>query len=495
MQYASTDEMPLAAGLCDQRCDEGRPRRRAAVWSFSLAALIVGSSACTDPVSPSGGPTPASPVLVGLEVQGAGPLTPSFSDRTKRFSVVASGEVDTLTLELDFEPEFTVEIDARTLSGPETVEVVVEAGTTLPIRVSNESGSTREYELLVLPPTFPQLDVSVVRAQIRNTRSYLTLDDWLAIIDDYGVPLFYRQVENRASDFKRHPDGQYSYAVRTGAENEFGARQHDIVVLDEEFQAVDRVNTVGLNHTDNHDFLIRENGNYVLLSYHGVIRDLSEQGGAPDQLVEESVVQEITPGGEVVFQWSSWPDIPWEEGLRDWTDYAHVNSAFIDDSGDFVLSMRGVSQVVKVDGGTGDIIWRLGGISNDFTFVGDPYSNICGQHTAQILESGNLLLFDNGQLCWPASEARGDLTRVAEYALDQEAMIATLVWSYSREGAYTLSQGSSQRLSDGNTLIGWGRGPEILATEVDAEGAVVWELTATRDDAPVVSYRVFREIR
>lgn len=120
-------------------------------------------------------------------------------------------------------------------------------------------------------------------------------------------------------------------------------------------------------------FLVRENGNYVLLSYHGEIRDMTPVGGEPDELLVESVVQEITRGRTVDFQWTSWGSIPTTEALRDWPDYAQVNSIFIDDAGDYILSARGVSQILKIDGATGGVAWKLGGKSNQFTFLDDPF--------------------------------------------------------------------------------------------------------------------------
>ena len=72
-------------------------------------------------------------------------------------------------------------------------------------------------------------------------------------------------------------------------------------------------------------------------------------------------------------------------------------------------------------------------------------------------------------------------------------MTATMVWSYSRPDTYSRSMGSSQRLSNGNTLISWGNRPTVTATEVNAQGEVVWELFA--DSEKPWSYRAFRAER
>lgn len=87
---------------------------------------------------------------------------------------------------------------------------------------------------------------------------------------------------------------------------------------------------------------------------------------------------------------------------------------------------------------------------------------------------------------------RGNLTRIVEYALDENTLTATLVWSYSHEGVFSRAMGSAQRLSNGNTLIGWGwtSSSHVMATEVDPEGNPVFELVASNaDGSRPLSYR------
>ncbi len=197
---------------------------------------------------------------------------------------------------------------------------------------------------------------------------------------------------------------------------------------------------------------------------------------------------------QVLFEWNSWGQVPYEDQLyvNPRGEYAHVNSVVVDLDGNIIISAQGTSQVVKISRPGGQVLWKLGGKSNQFKFVNDPFSHICGQHTVSRLENGNLLLFDNGQNCWPINAARGDLTRVVEYRIDEQALEAELVWSYTQDGAYAPFQGSAQRLANGNTLIGWGSDPDILATEVNSAGSKVFEIIATQGDEPVIGYRVRR---
>jgi hypothetical protein len=170
-----------------------------------------------------------------------------------------------------------------------------------------------------------------------------------------------------------------------------------------------------------------------------------------------------------------------------------MNSVFVDTDGNWIVSANGLAQVLKIDRNTGDVLWRLGGKQNDFTFIDDPYPGFCAQHTATRVDGGNLLLFDNGSACWPKMPDRGKLTRVVEYEIDEEEMTARLVWSFDRDGTYAGSAGSAQRLPNGNTFIGWGNSHDPpMATEVDREGNIVFEFDANGPEALAVSYRAHR---
>ncbi len=87
-----------------------------------------------------------------------------------------------------------------------------------------------------------------------------------------------------------------------------------------------------------------------------------------------------------------------------------------------------------------------------------------GPHDAQVLPSGNILVFDNGL-------ARG-WSRVIEI----EPLTRKIVWEYRApqpKDFYTASKGSNQRLANGNTLITNSDNGHVF--EVTRDGQVVWE--------------------
>lgn len=431
-------------------------------------------------------------------------LNPSFDPDTFRYSIVA----DDLTNEIRVTPFANLSVviainGRRTHSGVTESISTLAQGDTLRIEVKERhvgADAPVLYELLYLPADFPELRVTTLERGVSPDPLYVNLfgpsSSYLAILNNHGVPLFYRKDEQPAVDFKWHAaTGERSYARLTGLRNRWGRRDAEIVLLDSDFTEIERVTTVGLSHTDSHDFLILPNDEFLLLSYDGSLRDLTGIGLSSQELVEDSVVQIINRMTRtVLFEWNSWGHVPFDEqtypDIRG--EYAHANSAFVDTDGNIIISARGTSQIIKISRPGGQVLWKLGGKSNQFMFINDPYSHLCGQHAAHRLANGNLLLFDNGQNCWPVVPARGELTRIVEYRIDEQLLEAELVWSYSQSGAYSTAQGSAQRLANGNTLIGWGRGPDVLVTEVNSSGEKVFEIVGLDDGEPVATYRAIR---
>ena len=137
-------------------------------------------------------------------------------------------------------------------------------------------------------------------------------------------------------------------------------------------------------------------------------------------------------------------------------DYAHVNSVQAFD-GDIVASFRGCSKVLRIDGESGDVIWRLGKSNRSAEDCGrgpqaapnaplthcraTRYGEFCGQHSARMIGNGNLLLFDNGVVCIVDAEGNRtrpgeDFSRVVEYAIDPDHGEAIFQRHYSYHGEF-----------------------------------------------------------
>jgi hypothetical protein len=323
---------------------------------------------------------------------------------------------------------------------------------------------------------------------------------YLLILDNNGVPLFRRVIDGRVTDFKRHFDGRYSYALRDSSRNEFGQWDNTIVVLNASFQEERRLNTVGLNHTDNHEFLITTEGTFILASYNSSYRDMRPWGLSESELTRDSVIQELNDQGEVLFEWDSWDHIDVNNCLnhRFPDDYAHLNSIQVAPDGNLIASLRGCSMVVKIDraSGTGATIWDIGGLDPSLQIVGDSFEEFCGQHTASEDEDGNLYIFDNGGHCnGTREETSGLFSRALQYLLDLDAGQANFQRDYSLNGSYseyTTSGGSFFPVQNGNWLINWSAGINDI-TEVSPDGDIELQFFLSSGGEKLRVYRVYRD--
>ena len=113
---------------------------------------------------------------------------------------------------------------------------------------------------------------------------------------------------------------------------------------------------------------------------------------------------------EILWTWNAYWYLPWNQYcekclMNPWLigDWTHCNSLTfrIEDGKPIVyLSVRNLNQIVKINGITKKIIWKLGEnghfvmFEKDGTEVSKLFSH---QHDPEILPNGNILLFDNGE--------------------------------------------------------------------------------------------------
>ena len=388
-----------------------------------------------------------------------------------------------------------------------TVEVPVEGDSEVRITLATGStGTSTTYVVHCMDSRNPAIERTIkepgastelisISAQDEPTRNTVRAT-YLAIIDANGVPRWQQRLPNsRTVHFKVHPDGKYPYSYGEGLE---------IVILDENLVVVERVTTTDdLRHTGTHDFVIRENGNYVFEAYEPATRDFSaytDEDGIPYNTSEDtsdSVIEEVNPAGDRVFFWNSWDHMYLNDCLqhRFPIDYAHINSVQVVDDADIIASFRGCSQVWRIDRETGAGEWLLGRSNRSdaewerkgirvLKIVGDPEGEFCGQHSARLRPNGHLLLFDNGHHCLEDPETgdtqrpNREFSRVVEYALDPDNGEAVFVRQHCLGNTcdrVSASQGHIHRMDSGHWLISWGRGlrdtsylvPDASVTEVD----------------------------
>jgi len=96
---------------------------------------------------------------------------------------------------------------------------------------------------------------------------------------------------------------------------------------------------------------------------------------------------------------------------------------------------KNLDEITKVDHNTGNIIWRLGGKNNQFTFANDNLG-FSRQHDIRRFSNGDISLFDNGEY-HPVQ-----VSSAVEYKLDEVNKSANLVRRIYHNNIYTVTEGS-----------------------------------------------------
>jgi len=216
-----------------------------------------------------------------------------------------------------------------------------------------------------------------------------------------------------------------------------------------------------------HSFYRMDNGNTMVIRWVPTPETIAAKvrGGVPGSEHEGTMwtdsFQEITPTGEVVWEWLGYEHLDPEMDVicplcprREWT---HANACFVLPNEDILVTFRTTDTIAIIDRGTGEIKWRWG--------VGE----LAHPHDATMLNNGNILVFDNGI---HRRIGTRNYSRVVEVNPDT----GKIEWEYKEDPPskfYASFISGCQRLPDGNTLICDGAKGRFF--EVTRDKEVVWE--------------------
>ncbi len=196
----------------------------------------------------------------------------------------------------------------------------------------------------------------------------------------------------------------------------------------------------------------------------------------------EDIVLGLDLAGEEVWRWEEHDHLDatlasldgvdfWNDEFPGAYDPWHTNSVFPTDDGDFLVSIKHESTILRVSGNDGAIEWVLAGdgvgrvFPSDFTAMDVGIEPVFGnEHHLALLPDGHLTLFDN------------DRDRGVEIALDETEMTATFVAEWPM-GLRCAIQGAVFPLAGEHRLLTCATPHEIA--EFDETGAEVarWVLS------------------
>jgi hypothetical protein len=316
----------------------------------------------------------------------------------------------------------------------------------------------------------------------------------------YG-PLIYTP-EGRLVWFDRLPKGQTAenlsvqrYEGRPvltfwrGKVLSLGFGQGEDVVLGTNYQVLARVPGGNGLQADLHDFRVTPHSVSYTTAFNAIRCDLSSVEGVSDGIILDTAVQEIDmKTGLVRWEWHSLDHVAASESETTtptkptpW-DWFHINSIDLEPAGNIFISARSTWAGYQIEGGSGNILWRLGGLKSSFKMGSG--TETAWQHDGRILPNGLVTFFDDGSNPPIHAQSRG-----LRVALDFKTHRARLVSAYAHSDPPLLapSQGNMQTLADGNALVGYGGVPAI--SEFATDGSLLFDAHLPYD---MSFYRAFR---
>lgn len=309
-------------------------------------------------------------------------------------------------------------------------------------------------------------------------------DPTLMIVDNDAEPIFIWRIQKglNVTDFKIQMVNGTPFLVFHAGVPTRGWSSGVYYVLDQNYRIVDKWTINNGYGADEHELQLLDNGHALMLSYVPVPYDLSPYGGPEDGIVIDLVIQEQDASKNVIFEWRALDHIPVTDTRIPLdispVDYVHGNAIEVDYDGHLLISSRHISEITKIQRQTGEIIWRLGGKSNQFTFTNDIGFSF--QHDIRRLANGDITLFDNG------NQRNPPFSRAVQYEINEAQRTVTRVWQYPADAnIYAQYMGSMQRLDNGSTVISWGNNP--IVNEIRPDGSKAFELQMDG-----LTYRAFR---
>lgn len=219
-----------------------------------------------------------------------------------------------------------------------------------------------------------------------------------------------------------------------------------------------------------HDLLALTDGSYWLLCDEARMMDLSALGGSADAVVTATAVQHVAADGTLLFHWTPFDHFELSEAdstelRKPAVNWTHGNAVDLDATGNVLVSFRNLSEVTRIDGRSGAVLWRLGGRANQFALQGAAPPPFAGQHSVRATADGALVLLDN--IGDPAQ------SRAERYSVTEADRVARLT-GVAGGGVSTLLGGSVQPLPGERTLVSFGTAGRV--EEYDAVGNVVWRI-------------------
>jgi len=240
-----------------------------------------------------------------------------------------------------------------------------------------------------------------------------------------------------------------------------------------------------LIHGYHHDLIRLRNGNFLVMCK---VKELNNPESRKN--LNEGIV-ELDKDNNVVWLWKECTEISDTSTIKT----THLNSIFLNEERNkLFVSARDINTIFRVDRSTSKIESCIGTQLNAAS-EHYPHTLFSGQHSAQLLESGNILLFNNN-----TKMGRNSISSVLEINQpnkNKQAVSPQFSYLYmfdNPEENFCAKGGDVNKLANGNYLVS--SSANNRSFEITPTKKIVWECrpekldTTTKMWTPIGSYRI-----
>lgn len=378
----------------------------------------------------------------------------------------------------------------------------------LAVLETSRQGVQRTYHFRCVPTDFPRLEV--LRPGNPSAGWYLTTSGFASpnpttngpfvmILDHFGAPVWYRRTPSPMMDAKRLSDGRLAFTPSYGPFGIFEDQGYWLTNLQGTGTVKHRTTDPVALPTDHHDYIELPGGpdRRALISYPIATAAAPLPGTPSTDQFADGVIQEVNELNDEIWRWdmsdhfdpadstfpinfwSGLPRPPAGTGVDQFPnawDSFHINAIDRQPDGDYIVTVRHMDGVFRVDRDSGNVLWTLGTPTARNKRPGGPPAqalSIVGDdecdgpkrpHDAR-LNGDVLTMLDNqaqpGATCPP---------RAVAYRIDTAAGTATLLWEIRNPAPGGATLGSTQQTSD-SVVVNWGAGQQPFLEEFAYDGS------------------------
>ena len=211
------------------------------------------------------------------------------------------------------------------------------------------------------------------------------------------------------------------------------------------------------------------NNNIIALTYEYKVFDLSNFGGGKEDSIKGDGLVVYDSTGNLVWEWSVFDHedpLSYENINSLKNDWTHGNAIGVTYDNNYILSMRTLNQLWKIDSSSGKILWKLG-LNGNIPI--EESSFFYAQHAIHEIGMDTFLLFDNG--------ARDDRMKSRALIFTMNNNEFKLLNSIELpKDLFSFKQGSVYRIDQDKFLFCSSTNSKIVITDID--GKILWNLSS-----------------